>query len=163
VRCGAVRCVACVRDGDGQSSVSGGGFLTKRGSFLAIYAGGVDGPAQGSGSSGITAFSGGARERGTWRQLGRDWEGRRSIEEHCGGGGQVGQLEPAAGVGKLGRPMTGRPRFLRAAAMPGLLALDGRLAPTSLGRSATDLLETPKEGGRGRAGALGKPPSVGTG
>jgi hypothetical protein len=59
--------------------------------------------------------------------------------------------------------MTGRPRLLRAAAMPGLLALDGRLAPTSLGRSATDLLETPKEGGRGRTGALGKPPSVGTG
>jgi hypothetical protein len=37
--------------------------------------------------------------------------------------------------------MTGRPCLLRAAAMPGLLALDGRLAPTSLGRSATDLLE----------------------
>jgi hypothetical protein len=36
--------------------------------------------------------------------------------------------------------------------MPGLPALDGRLAPTSLGRTATDLLETPKEGGGGCGG-----------
>jgi hypothetical protein len=58
--------------------------------------------------------------------------------------------------------MTGRPCLLRAAAMPGLLALDGRLAPTSLGRSATDLLEywNPQRRGEGGAeresGSLGK-------
>jgi hypothetical protein len=78
-----------------------------------------------------------------------------------GRGGQVGQLEPAAGVGAW-ETDDRQASFVRAGAMPGLLALDGRLAPTSLGRSATDLLETPKEGG-GEAGALGKPPAVGGG
>lgn len=69
-----------------------------------------------------------------------------------GRGGQVGQLEPvepAAGVGAW-ETDDRQASFLRAGArgaMPGLLALDGRLAPMSLGRSATDLLETPKEGG----------------
>jgi hypothetical protein len=41
--CGAMRCgaVRCVRAGWGWTKLSGGDFVTKRGSFLAIYAGGV--------------------------------------------------------------------------------------------------------------------------
>lgn len=82
-------------------------------------------------------LGGGARERGTWTFGG-------SPEGNGKGGGSIGE-ERASWATRasrwLGGPMTGRPRLLRAAAMPGLLALDGRLAPTSLGRSATDLLE----------------------
>jgi hypothetical protein len=108
-------------------------------------------------------WGGGARAKHL--EAGRKGLGRaRSIEEHWGRGGQVGQVEPAAGVGTW-ETDDRQASFVRAGAMPGLLALERTVGSDVSWTVRHGPSRNPKGGGGGggEAGALGKPPAVGGG
>jgi hypothetical protein len=114
---------------------------------------------QGSGSSGITAFSGGRASEalgGRPEGIGKGGGALRSI---LGRGGQVGQLEPAAGVGAW-ETDDRQASFVRAGAMPGLLALERTVGSDVSWTVRHGPSRNPKGGGglggRGRSGSLGK-------